>query len=147
MGKDRTRTGPKPKPEKKTFKVDLLPKQDLVASAVAGMIANQPEPIAVDEASLHGLSNHLAARCKELLTVKGDLSDNEKAYLLEKLEYMKDEKLKGIIIDLIGWGDDERAELETMFSVLLEVMRRATPEMIRSAAKTVEFRTLLNQVG
>lgn len=149
MSKDRTRNGPKPKPNKRAASVVGMmpaPKLNTLSSTITEMVGSGPyaPPPPIDPTSLHGLANHLSARCKELLVSKGDLSHNEKTYLFDKLEYMKDEKLKGIIIDLIGWGDDERAELETMFSVLLEVMRRATPEMIQSAAQMVEFRTLMN---
>jgi len=46
---------------------------------------------------------------------------------------------------LIGWGDDERAELETFCAIALEVMKQASPSKLREAALRVELRFLMNQ--
>lgn len=79
-------------------------------------------------------------RCQELLKEKGDLTDDEKEYLSKVLSTMKDEKLKNIIAGLIGWGDDERAELETFCAIALEAMGRMKADEIKDAAKVVEMR-------
>lgn len=148
MSKDRTRTGPKPKPTKRAAAVvSLIPKVDPIASTLPAVVAGYSQNSRQeDPTNLFGLANYLSARCTELLRHKGDLTDDEKAYLFDKLETMKDEKLKSIITGLVGWGDDERAELETTISVLLQVMRTATPKQIRSAAMTVEYQSLMKQI-
>lgn len=84
-----------------------------------------------------------AERMYEVLRQKGDLTDEEKTYLMDKLESMKDEKLKSIIVGLIGWGDEERGEVETFVAIGIELFKSATLSNIREAVRVVELRSLV----
>ncbi len=84
-----------------------------------------------------------ARRMTELLQPRGSLSVEDREYAAEKLEKLKDERLQGIFVDLIGWGDDERAEIETFVAIAIEVMKRTNVSKIRDCARIVELRHLL----
>lgn len=83
----------------------------------------------------------------EVLRYKGDLTEDEKTYLMSKLENMRDEKLKSIITGLIGWGDEERGEIETFVAISIEVLKLSTPSKIREAARIVELRSVLHNLA
>lgn len=82
----------------------------------------------------------LSIRCRELLQMKGHLTEENLAYVMDKVANMRDERLKACIMELIGWGDEERAELESMVAILLEVASLATPSKFEQAAERVEIR-------
>lgn len=81
-------------------------------------------------------------RLKELLQERNNLGEDDIAYTAARAEAMKDKRLAGCITELIGWGTDERAELETFAAIALELMKTATPNQIRNAARIVEIRYL-----
>ena len=83
-------------------------------------------------------------RCQELLHERGTLPRDELEYLAEQASKFKNERLREGIAGLIGWGDDERAELETFCAIALEVMKQASPSKLREAALRVELRFLMN---
>lgn len=84
-------------------------------------------------------------RCVELLQLRNNLDRDDLEYLAEKTAKIKDERLQECIATLIGWGDDERDELETFCAIALELMKDATPSRIREAARRVELRYLLKE--
>lgn len=59
---------------------------------------------------------------------------------------LKDQRLSGCIAELIGWSDDDRAELETFCAIALEVMRTASSSKVREASRLVEIRCLMKDV-
>jgi hypothetical protein len=79
-------------------------------------------------------------RCRELLHERGNLPEDELGYVVEQVAKLKDERLKACIAELIGWGDDERAELETFCAIALEVMGMCSPSKLREATLRVELR-------
>lgn len=83
-------------------------------------------------------------RCQELLHERGTLPREELEYLAEQASKFKNERLREGIAGLIGWGDEERAELETFCAIALEVMKQASPSKLREAALRVELRVLMN---
>jgi len=83
-------------------------------------------------------------RCQELLHERGTLPRDELEYLAEQATKFKNERLREGIAGLIGWGDDERAELETFCAIALEVMKQASPSKLREAALRVKLRVLMN---
>ena len=87
-----------------------------------------------------------AQRMRELLQPKGNLSVEDREYAAEKLEKLKDERLQGIFVDLIGWGDDERAEVETFVAIAIEVMKRTNVSKLRECAQIVELRHLMKDL-
>jgi hypothetical protein len=88
------------------------------------------------------LIRYWTVRCRQLLQSRNNLTRNDLEYLVEKAAALKDERLKQSIAALIGWGDEERAELETFCAIGLELMADATPSRIREAARKVEIRFL-----
>ncbi|NDD54220.1 hypothetical protein EBZ39_10155, partial [bacterium] len=57
---------------------------------------------------------------------------------------LKDARLKACVADLIGWGDEERAEIETFVAIAIEVMKRTNVSKLREAARVVELRHLVS---
>jgi hypothetical protein len=82
-------------------------------------------------------------RCRELLHERGNLPRDELEYLAEQAAKFKNERLREGIAGLIGWGDEERAELETFCAIALEVMKQSSPSKLREAALRVELRFLM----
>jgi hypothetical protein len=83
-----------------------------------------------------------AVRMRELLQERRDLPREDLEYLVEHIGALKDERLKSCVASLIGWGDDDRAEVETFVAIALEVMGKTTITRIRQAAMTVQLRQL-----
>lgn len=89
------------------------------------------------------LVNHWTIKCRELLQTRSNLSREDLEYVAEKVAALKDERLRECITTLIGWGDEERAELETFCAIALEAMKLSSPSKLRAAARTVEIRHLI----
>ena len=80
---------------------------------------------------------------QEILQQRSAIPREELEYLVERASKLKDERLQAAIAGLIGWGDDERAELETFVAIAIEVMKKTTVSKLREAAQTVELRFLV----
>ena len=87
-----------------------------------------------------------ARRMTELLQMRAALPEDDMAYLVEKVERMKDERLKSCIAQLIGWGDDERAEVETFVAIAIEVMKRTNVGKLRECARIVELKFYVKEM-
>lgn len=83
-------------------------------------------------------------RMQEIVQFRGNVERDDLEYLVDRVEKMKDDRLRSIIAQLVGWGDDERAELETFIAIAVEVMKSASPSRLREAARTVELRYFVN---
>ena len=79
-----------------------------------------------------------------LLRQRAAIPRAELEYLVERVERLRDPRLQAAVVGLIGWGDEERAEIETFVAISIEVMRRSTVSRIREAARIVELRYLMN---
>ena len=86
---------------------------------------------------------HWTKRCKELLQDRNNLGADDLAYVAEKAVAMKDQRLAACVTELIGWGTEERAELETFAAIAIELMRFANPSQVRAAARIVEIKYLM----
>lgn len=84
-------------------------------------------------------------RCIELLHIKGNLSQDDLKYAIDKLEKMKDDRLRDIVVKMIGWDEDERAELETFCAIALESFKLCTSYKLKEAAMRVELRYRLKK--
>lgn len=84
----------------------------------------------------------LDKRLTEILHMRGRPSDEDIAYTLERLDKLKDERLKATFLEAIGWGDEERGELEVFVAIALHVLKKTNPSKIRDAARVVELRHL-----
>lgn len=92
------------------------------------------------------LPNEMAARMTELVQMRANVPREDLEYLVERIDKLKDERLKSCVAALIGWGDDERAELETFIAVAIEVMKKTNPSKVREAARLVNIRYLLKEM-
>lgn len=79
-------------------------------------------------------------RCRELLQERNNLNEDDVAYVAERIVKLKDQRLQECVGSLIGWGTEDRAELETFCAIALEVMKSASPSRLRDAALKVELR-------
>ena len=95
------------------------------------------DPITVDQ---------IAGRMIELLQQRNALSRSDLEYVVETIAKLKDERLKACIAELIGWGDDERAEVETFVAIAIEVMKRTNVSKLRECARIVELRFLSREL-
>jgi hypothetical protein len=87
----------------------------------------------------------MGARMTELLQQRAALPRDDLEYVVQAIDKLRDERLKACVAELIGWGDDERAEIETFIAVALEVMRKTNPSKLRDAARVVELRYLMKE--
>ena len=81
-----------------------------------------------------------AERMRYLLRERAALPREELEYLVSALAKLKDERFKACVTELIGWGDEERAEIETFVAIAIEVMKRANVSKLRECAQIVEMR-------
>jgi len=82
----------------------------------------------------------------ELLQQRNALSRSDLEYVVETIAKLKDERLKSCVAELIGWGDDERAEVETFCAIAIEVMKRTNVSKLRDCARIVELRYMARLV-
>jgi hypothetical protein len=87
-----------------------------------------------------------AVRMKDLLHRRATVSREDLEYTAQAIAKLKDTRLQACVTELIGWGDDERAEIETFVAIAIEVMRYTTVSRLRDAARTVELRGLMRGV-
>ena len=85
-------------------------------------------------------------RMYALLRERATLSREDLEYVVQAADKLKDERLKACIADLIGWGDEERSEIETFVAIAIEVMKRSSVSRIREAARIVHLRHLMKDV-
>lgn len=81
-----------------------------------------------------------ADRMYRILRERAAVEREDLEYLVEKVDRLKDDRLKTIVAELIGWGDAERAELETFVAIALEVMKKTNVSKLRACAALVEAR-------
>ena len=88
----------------------------------------------------------MSVRMRELIQQRASLPREDLEYVVEAVAKLKDERLKGCVAELIGWGDEERAELETFIAVAIEIMKTTNPSKLRSATQTVALRTFMKDL-
>lgn len=93
------------------------------------------------------LVDHYGAVVTQHLQGRANLSREDLEYTMEKAASLKDARLSACIATLVGWGDEERAELETFCAIALEVMRNTPPSRLRECARLVELRVLMRDAG
>lgn len=86
-----------------------------------------------------------AERMRELLQQRAAIPREDLEYLVARAAKLKDDRLQAAIAGLIGWGDEERAEVETFVAIAIEVMKRTNVSKLREAAQTVELRYLFKE--
>lgn len=84
-----------------------------------------------------------AVRMREILHQRAALPREDLEYVVDRVSKLKDQRLQECIAELIGWSDDDRAELETFIAIALEVMKRTNISKLRECARIVELRYYL----
>ena len=87
-----------------------------------------------------------AVRMTQLLQQRAAIPREDLEYLVEHVARLKDQRLQAAVAGLIGWGDEERAEIETFVAIAIEVMKKTNVSKLREAAQTVELRYLTKDV-
>lgn len=93
-----------------------------------------------------GLPAEMSARMVGLIQQRANLPREDLEYVVEAVAKLKDERLKACVAELIGWGDDERAELETFVAVAIEIMKTTNPSKLRNATRVVALRTYMKDL-
>lgn len=92
------------------------------------------------------LIKHYSVRAMWLVQCKGNLERDDLEYLIEVGSKLKDQRLKDCIVGLVGWGDEERAELETLLALGFEAMRLCSPSRLREAATRVGLKYYMKDI-
>ena len=92
------------------------------------------------------LPAEMSARMTEIIQQRASLPREDLEYVVEAVAKLKDERLKACVAELIGWGDDERAELETFVAVAIEIMKSTNPSKVRNAMQTVALRSYMKDL-
>lgn len=82
-------------------------------------------------------------RLQLLLRERAALSQDDLEYLVQAVDRLRDERLKACVAELIGWGDEERAEIETFVAIAIEVLKTTNTSKIREAARLVNLKMLM----
>lgn len=83
---------------------------------------------------------YYANRSTAITRGRGNLSREDLEYVAQAAEKLKDKRLQECIAELIGWGDDERSELETLLAIGFEAMKLCSPSRLREAAMRVSLK-------
>jgi hypothetical protein len=83
-----------------------------------------------------------AKRMQALIQQRATLDRDDLEYVVDRVSRLKDQRLQECVAELVGWGDDERAELETFIAIAIEVMKRTNVSKLRECARIVELRFL-----
>ncbi len=86
-----------------------------------------------------------ANRMHALLRERATLPREDLEYVVETIAKLKDKRLQACVAELIGWGDEERAEIETFVAIAIEVMKTTNVSKLREAARVVELRYLMKE--
>lgn len=79
-------------------------------------------------------------RSKAIMRGRGNLSRDDLEYLVETASKLKDKRMQECVAEMIGWGDDERSELETLLAIGFEAMKLCSPSRLREAAMRVSLK-------
>lgn len=88
------------------------------------------------DALLTYYTNHSTA----IMRGRGNLSHDDLEYVAQVASKLKDKRLQECIAKMVGWGDDERSELETLLAIGFEAMKLCSPSRLREAAMRVSLK-------
>jgi hypothetical protein len=94
----------------------------------------------------HSFVAEQAKRMQALLQQRAALDRDDLEYVVDRVSRLKDQRLQECVAELVGWGDDERAELETFIAIAIEVMKRTNVSKLRECARIVELRFLAREL-
>lgn len=104
-------------------------------------MAKKPKTVQVGSHEyFNALLTYYTNRSTAIVRGRGNLSRDDLEYLAEAASKLKDKRLQECIAELIGWGDDERSELETLLAIGFEAMKLCSPSRLREAAMRVSLK-------
>ena len=104
-------------------------------------MAKKPKTVQVGSREyFDALLAYYANRSTAITRGRGNLSREDLEYVAEAASKLKDKRLQECIAELIGWGDDERSELETLLAIGFEAMKLCSPSRLREAAMRVSLK-------
>lgn len=104
-------------------------------------MAKKPKTVQVGSREyFDALLAYYANRSTAITRGRGNLSREDLEYVAQAAEKLKDKRLQECIAELIGWGDDERSELETLLAIGFEAMKLCSPSRLREAAMRVSLK-------
>lgn len=104
-------------------------------------MAKKPKTVQVGSREyFESLLIYYTNRSTAVMRGRGNLSREDLEYVAQAAEKLKDKRLQECIAELIGWGDDERSELETLLALGFEAMKLCSPSRLREAAMRVSLK-------
>ena len=104
-------------------------------------MAKKPKAVQVSSREyFESLLVYYTNRSTAVMRGRGNLSREDLEYVAQAAEKLKDKRLQECIAELIGWGDDERSELETLLALGFEAMKLCSPSRLREAAMRVSLK-------
>lgn len=104
-------------------------------------MAKKPKTVQVGSREyFESLLVYYTNRSTAVMRGRGNLSREDLEYVAQAAEKLKDKRLQECIAELIGWGDDERSELETLLALGFEAMKLCSPSRLREAAMRVSLK-------
>ena len=104
-------------------------------------MAKKPKTVQVGSHEyFKALLSYYSNRSTAITRGRGNLSREDLEYVAQAAEKLKDKRLQECITELIGWGDDERSELETLLAIGFEAMKLCNPSRLREAAMRVSLK-------
>lgn len=104
-------------------------------------MAKKPKTVQVGSREyFESLLVYYTNRSTAIMRGRGNLSRDDLEYLVETAAKLKDKRMQECIAEMIGWGDDERSELETLLAMGFEAMKLCSPSRLREAAMRVSLK-------
>jgi len=104
-------------------------------------MAKKPKTVQVGSREyFESLLVYYTNRSTAIMRGRGNLSRDDLEYLAETAAKLKDKRMQECIAEMIGWGDDERSELETLLAMGFEAMKLCSPSRLREAAMRVSLK-------
>lgn len=110
-------------------------------------MAKKPKTVQVGSREyFESLLVYYTNRSTAIMRGRGNLSREDLEYVAQAAEKLKDKRLQECIAELIGWGDDERSELETLLAIGFEAMKLCSPSRLREAAMRVSLKYYMKTI-
>jgi hypothetical protein len=104
-------------------------------------VAKKPKTVKVGSHEYFAaLLTYYTNRSTAITRGRGNLSREDLEYAAQAAEKLKDKRMQECIAEMVGWGDDERSELETLLAIGFEAMKLCSPSRLREAAMRVSLK-------
>jgi len=109
-------------------------------------MAKKPKTVQVGSREyFESLLVYYTNRSTAIMRGRGNLSREDLEYVAQAASKLKDKRMQECVAEMIGWGDDERSELETLLAIGFEAMKLCSPSRLREAAMRVSLKYYMNK--